>query len=132
MALSHKMGLCVVDPSFHCPVVQWPQCVPLFFGGCPTEMVQAQKRGLCFSRVTEQLRLEHFGAFCQGMLGLNNFLPTNRLSVLNHQKFNFSRGAESNREQVTSHFPFGFERLGFLGYLAELESLGKAKYQNVF
>ena len=26
-----------------------------------------------------------FGAFCQGMLGLNHFLPTNGFSVLNHQ-----------------------------------------------
>ena len=46
----------------------------------------------------------NFGACCQGLLGLNNFLPTNGFSVLNHQKFStFSRGAESNRvKEVTT------------------------------
>ena len=35
--------------------------------------------------------------FCQEMLGLNNFLPTNGFSVLNHQKLEtFSRGTESS------------------------------------
>ena len=36
------------------------------------------------SGARKEVHHEALGAFCQGMLGLNNFLPTNGFSELNH------------------------------------------------
>ena len=47
----------------------------------------------------------HFGAFCQGMLGLEPFCQLRVFSVLNHSElFTFSRKTENNRIQVRAGF----------------------------
>ena len=60
-------------------------------GGCSKEIIWTL-RWVVDSKGVVILFL---GAFCQGMLGLNNFLPTNGFSA--KQFCSFSRGAESKR-----------------------------------
>ena len=50
-------GLLVNSPPIS-QLFSGPNSFSLFFGGCPTKMVQAQKRVPFFSRVTEQLRFK--------------------------------------------------------------------------
>ena len=62
---------------------------------------------LGFWRWTLCVLLCSFGAFCQGMLGLENFLQTNGFSIQPLKKAKRSRGAESNRDSLRLGCPLG-------------------------